>query len=192
MMSMRSNTADSLPTLRDDLSRVSSGNESSPVMVLPQRYDRQWSNPIMTALSPPPGLKQAQPERRRSHNRLRSDSGLALNTSQAAFRQHTHSNSAGRASSRPSIARALSFDSNSSVEDFSLGHSLSPELGGFVSNGKVLPDFFEPAVVRLAFSNKGTVRRFCAFAETRHDGSDIDFLRKVTISRIPNLTTSTS
>jgi hypothetical protein len=78
------------------------------------------------------------------------------------------------------------------VADFSFGHSLSPELGGFVSNGKVLPDFFEPAVVKLAFSNKGTVRRLCAFAETRHDGSDIDFLRKVTTSCTPNLATSTS
>jgi hypothetical protein len=78
------------------------------------------------------------------------------------------------------------------VADFSLGHSLSPELGGFVSNGKVIPDFFEPAVVKLAFSNKGTVRRLCAFAETRHDGSDIDFLRKVTTSCTPNLATSTS
>lgn len=192
MMSMRSNTADSLPLLRDDLNRVTSNNESNPVMVLPQRYDRQWSNPIMTALSPPPGFKPAQPQRKGSHNRLRSDSGLALNTSQAAYRQHAHSSSTGRASRRPSLARALSFDSDSSVEDFSLSHSLSPELDGFVSNGKILPDFFEPAVVKLAFSNKGTVRRLCAFAETRHDGSDIDFLRKVTTPRIPNLTTSAS
>ncbi|KAH6632131.1 hypothetical protein F5144DRAFT_602875 [Chaetomium tenue] len=179
MPPVRSNTADSLPTLGDNLSRVSRNSKSNPVLVLPQQYDRQWSNPIMTALSPPPSSKPAQPPRTNSHHRLRSDSGLALHTNQAAFRHRKYSNSAGPASARHPPARALSFDSNSSVEDFALDRSFSPELGGFVSNGKVIPDFFEPAVVKLAFSNKGTVRRLCAFAETRHDGSDIDFLRKV-------------
>ncbi|KAH6856291.1 hypothetical protein B0I37DRAFT_302599 [Chaetomium sp. MPI-CAGE-AT-0009] len=176
---MRSNTADSLPTLGDNLSRVSNDNNSNPVLVLPQQFDRQCSNPIATALSPAPGFKPAQPQRKKSHLRLRSDSGLALHTNQPAFRQRKHSNSGPSVPSRPSPARALTFDWNSSVEDFSFGHNLSPEFGGFVANGKVLPDFFEPAVVKLAFSNKEIVRRLCAFADTRHDGSDIDFLRKV-------------
>ncbi|EAQ87759.1 hypothetical protein CHGG_04378 [Chaetomium globosum CBS 148.51] len=189
MPPVRSNTADSLPTLGDNLNRVSRNSKSNPVLVLPQQYERQWSNPIMTALSPPPSSKPAQPQRKNSHHRLRSDSGLALHTNQAAFRQRKNSNSAGPVSTRHLPARALSFDSNSSVEEFALGRSFSPELGGFVSNGRVIPDFFEPAVVKLAFSNKETVRRLCAFAETRHDGSDIDFLRKVIAPHTPNVTT---
>ncbi|KAK4033815.1 hypothetical protein C8A01DRAFT_39701, partial [Parachaetomium inaequale] len=178
MMPMRSLTADSLPTLRDDLSRMES-NKSTPVLVLPHRFDRQWSNATMTALSPPPGSKSTQPRRQKSHLRLRSDSGLALHTNQPAFRQYTHYNSDGTVPTRPGPARALSFDDNSSVEELSLGHRFDAELRGLVSNGRVLPDFFEPAVIKLAFSNPATVQRLRAFAETRHGGSDIDFLLKV-------------
>jgi hypothetical protein len=73
----------------------------------------------------------------------------------------------------------LSFDGNSSLEDFSLSRQTSKELKGFVSNGKVLPDFFEPAVIELVFSNPATGKRLRKFAETRHGESDIDFLLKV-------------
>ncbi|KAK3294519.1 uncharacterized protein B0H64DRAFT_375297 [Chaetomium fimeti] len=132
MMPMRSHTADSLPTLGDTLGRISSDDNSNPVLVLPQRFDRQCSNPIVTALSPAPSPRPAQPQREKSHLRLRSDSGLALHTNQPPFRQRAHSNSG----------------------------FLSPDLGGFVTNGKVLPDFFEPAMVKLAFSNKETVEEY--------------------------------
>jgi hypothetical protein len=63
--------------------------------------------------------------------------------------------------------------------------SLSPEtaLRGYVSNDRILPDFFEPAIVRLAFSDPSTVRRLRAFAEKiRYGGPDLDFLQHVCAS----------
>jgi hypothetical protein len=153
-----------------------------PVQPLPHRFDRQSSNPVITALSPAP-LSRAAPRRKKSHQKLRNDSGLGLHTHQSGFRQPAEYSLDGSALARPRHSRALSFGENSSVEDFSLGHLPSPELEGFVSNGKVLPDFFEPAVIKLAFSNPATVQRLRKFAETRHDGSDLDFLLKVSPSR---------
>lgn len=177
-MPARSDTADSLPTLRDDLSNIDS-NRSSPKLAMPHLFERQCSNPILTALSPPPPSRTAQLQHRKSHLRLRSDSGLALHTNQAAFRHYTDYNSDGSLPIRPCRARGLSFDGNSSIEDFSLSRQPSKELKGFVSNGKVLPDFFEPAVIELVFSNPATIKRLRKFAETRHGESDIDFLLKV-------------
>ncbi|KAK4152163.1 hypothetical protein C8A00DRAFT_35187, partial [Chaetomidium leptoderma] len=134
---------------------------------------------MTTGLSPPSASKTLQLQPKKSHFRLRSDSGLALHTNQSALRQYTDNNSDGSVSTRPCRPRTLSSDGNSSVEDFSLGHRLNVELRGFVCNGKVLPDFFEPAVVKLAFSNPATGERLRQFAETRYGGSDVEFLLKV-------------
>ncbi|KAL2166172.1 hypothetical protein VTG60DRAFT_3155 [Thermothelomyces hinnuleus] len=185
MMPARSDTDDSLPTIKDDLSRPGS-NGSSPVLVRPNAYDRQPSNPIMTALSPPPpqGFKHSKPRPPQSHLRLRSDSGLALHSNQAGSRQYTHYNPDSPADSRPSPARTSSNDGTSSVEDSYSSRRLSPKLRGFAVDGRVLPDFFEPAVIKIAFSDETTVRKLRTFAETRHGGSDVDFLLKVG-SRIP-------
>jgi hypothetical protein len=181
MMSPRSITGDSVPTLRDSLIKNES-NKFHPVQPLPHQFDRQSSNPIITALSPPP-LSRATSRRKNSQQRLRSDSGLGLHTNQSGFRQHTEYSLHGSTPALPFRSRALSIDDNSSVEDFSLGHVPNIELQGFGSNGRVLLDFFEPAVIRLAFSNLATVQRLRRFAETRHGGSDIDFLLKVSQSQ---------
>jgi hypothetical protein len=174
---------DSLPTLRDSIIK-SENNKSQPIQSLPYRFDRQSSNPIITALSPPP-LSRATPRRKKSNQRLRSDSGLGLHTNQPGFLQPTEYALNGSVPTRSRHSKAPSVDENSSVEDFSLGHLPSPDLEGFVSNGKVLPDFFEPAVIKLALSNPATVQRLRKFAETRHDGSDIDFLLKVSLGPMP-------
>lgn len=178
MMPARSDTADSLPTLRDDLSIIES-NKLNSSLAMPHRFERQCSNPIVTALSPPPPSRTTQPQHRKSHLRLRSDSGLSLHTNQPAFRHYTDYNQDGSRPVRPCRARGLSFDGFSSLEDFSLSRQPSKELKGFVSNGKVLPDFFEPAVFELVLSNPATGKRLRKFAETRHGESDIDFLLKV-------------
>lgn len=179
MMPARSDTDDSLPTLKDDLSRAGS-TRTSPVLVMPHQYDRQCSNPVMTALSPPPSaLKHPKPRRQKSHLRLRSDSGLGLHTNHGALRPYTYYNPESPVESRPSPARTISYDGSSLGGRSSSSHKLSPELRGFAVNGRVLPDFFEPAVVKLAFSNQTTVQKLRAFAETRHGGSDVDFLLKV-------------
>ncbi|KAL2133387.1 hypothetical protein VTI74DRAFT_2475 [Chaetomium olivicolor] len=178
MMPARTNTADSSLTLRDDLSKVES-NTSTQTPALPWRFDRQQSNPVITALAPRPASTQQLP-RKKSHLRLRSESGLALHTNQGAFRQYTDYNPDGSLPSRPSPpVRTLSYDGNSSVEDFDIGRHRSTELKGFISHGRVLPDFFEPAVIKLAFTNPSTAQRLRRFAETRHSTSDIDFLMKV-------------
>jgi hypothetical protein len=178
MTPVRFNTADSLPTLRDDLSKIDS-NRSTPNLTMPPRFDRQCSNPIVTALSPPPPSRTTQPQHKKSHLRLRSDSGLALQTNQVAFRHYTDYSSDGSLPVRPCRARAQSFDGNSSLEELSLSRQPSKELKGFISNGKVLPDFFEPGVIELVLSNPATGKRLRTFAETRHGESDIDFLLKV-------------
>ncbi|KAJ4300122.1 hypothetical protein N0V88_002791 [Collariella sp. IMI 366227] len=131
-----------------------------------------------TALAPPPSSIQ-KPPRRKSNVRLRSDSGLALHTNQAGFRQYTGYNPDGSLPLRPSPVRTLSSDDNSSVEDFDLGRESGTDLRGFKSHDKVLPDFFEPAVIKLAFTNPSTAQRLRKFAETRHNTADIDFLMKV-------------
>ncbi|KAK4103418.1 hypothetical protein N658DRAFT_505119 [Parathielavia hyrcaniae] len=176
MMPGRSDTAGSLPSPRDDLAKMDS-NPSTPVVVWRNPFDRQGSNALSTALAPPPGPKPLP--KRKSNFRLRSDSGLALHTNQAAFRNYTEYNPDGSISTRPSRSRHPSFDDSSSVEEFIRGHHITAEPKGLVTNGKVLPDLFEPAVFKLALSNRETAQRFRAFAQTRGCGSDIDFLLKV-------------
>jgi hypothetical protein len=73
----------------------------------------------------------------------------------------------------------VSCDDCSSEEDFPLAPKPSTKLKGFESHGTVLPDFFERPLIKLAFSSRETVPRLRKFAETRHGGTDIDFLLKV-------------
>lgn len=178
IMPWKSDTAIALPTPKDDAGEVES-NRSASALVLPHRFNRQWSSPTVTPLSPPPVSNGARPQRKKSHLRLGSDSGLALHTNKAAFRQYTSYNPDGSVPNRPCCARTLSADGNSSVEDLSLGSKSGTELRGFLSNGRLLPDFFETAVVKLAFSNQTTSQRLRKFAETRYGRSDIEFLLKV-------------
>lgn len=190
MMPTRSDTADTLPTLSDESGTIDD-NRPNHALAVPHRFDRQWSNPIVTALSPPHGVKpvqpvqpirtvQPQPRRKKSHLRLRSDSGLALHTNQAAFRQYTEYKSDGSLPGRTYRSRALSYDANSSVEDFALEEEPTiEEPKGFVFEDRVLPDFFEPSVIELAFSDSATGQRLRKFAETRQGEPDIEFLLKV-------------
>lgn len=196
MMPSRSDTADTLPTLSDEPGTIND-NRSNHAVAVPRRFDRQWSNPIMTALSPPHAVKQAppaqpvqpvplaravqpQPKRKKSHGRLRSDSGMALHPIQAVYRQYADYKSDGSLSVRPFRSRALSYDATSSVEDFVLEEAPTiEEPKGFVFRDRVLPDFFEPSVIELAFSDSATGQRLRKFAETRQGEPDIDFLLKV-------------
>jgi hypothetical protein len=173
-MPLKSDTTEPLPRLNDDLSKTDS-NKPIPILVSPCRVDRQTSNPLVTALSPPPG----QLQHKKSHIRLRSDSGLALHTNQAAFRQYTHYNADGSVLARPSPVRTLSHDGNSSEEEFALHPQPSTELRGLMSHGALLPDFFEPSVIKLAFTNPETGQKLRKFAETRLGKTDTDFMLKV-------------
>ncbi|KAL1838100.1 hypothetical protein VTJ49DRAFT_3031 [Mycothermus thermophilus] len=144
----------------------------------PRPSERHGSNPFITVLSPPPAAKSVQTQHK-TQFRLRSDSGLALHTNPAAFRQYTAYNNDGSLSTRPCRGRTPSLDATGSVEEHSSGCSPERDVQGFSLNGRVLPDFFEPAVIRLAFSDPCIVRRLRAFAETRYGGPDIDFLQHV-------------
>lgn len=186
MMPLRSDTDDTLPTVKDDLNRPEN-YWSGQVLMTFHTDDPQSSNPITTALSPPPPpeeFKRRKPRRSQSHLRLRSDSSIALHSKQAPYRQYTHCNTGSSANSRPSPARALSHDGTSSTGGSSSSRRLNPELRGFSVQGKAFSDFFEPAIIKMAFSDETTVRKLRAFAETRHGKSDLDFLLKVS-SRIP-------
>lgn len=195
MLPARSNTADSLATLRDDNLNNVDSSRSTPIQVSPHAFERQWSNPFLTALSPPPVGKasqrqplsppppppQLQPQHKTSHFRLRSDSGFALHTNHTAFRQYTGYNPDGSLPSRPGTSRALSFEEYSSEEEFPAPLRPNTKLNGLLSHGTVLPDFFEPNLIKLAFSNPETGQRLRKFAETRHGGAGIDFLLKVSL-----------
>lgn len=174
MQPQRSDTDESLLTVKDG-SGINERKSSTPVQV-----HREWSNPILTELSPRPAPKSPQSPGPKSSFRVRSDSGLAWNTNQAPFRRSAHRTPESWLSAWSSSATALSDeDENSSEEDHLLDHSSSKDVKGLVSNGQLLPDFFEPAVIDLVLSNPDTVRRLRAFAQVRHTGSDIDFLSKV-------------
>lgn len=70
-------------------------------------------------------------------------------------------------------------DGTSSVEDFSLVAETGSEDKAPVSGSKVLPDFFDPAVVKLVFSNPATEQKLRQFADSRHGAADMEFLLKV-------------
>ncbi|KAK3306782.1 uncharacterized protein B0T15DRAFT_152591 [Chaetomium strumarium] len=184
MASAESEGEESLPTTPTPKGESSKAEGKRPKVVLApvERFDRQ-SNPIVTALSPPPSAQAVQQphlHRMKSHSRLRSDSGLALHGNQAVFRQHASYKPEGSFPSRPGPA-AVNLDDNDSVEDFRfcLGHKPSTELQGFVAQGKVIPDFFANSWVKMAFSSTETGQRIRRFAETRHSGADMDFVLKV-------------
>lgn len=176
-MSARSDASDSPQTQRGGLSRIDEGHDA-----VSHQYDRQWSNPFMTALSPPPpGFEATQPQQQRKKPplRLRSDSGLALHPSPIPLRQYSNCSQDCLSPTQLCYARKPSIDGFSNVEEVSLDHQLSTELRGFASSARVLPNFFEPAVIKLAFSNSSTGQRLRKFAETRPPEPDIDFLLKV-------------
>lgn len=180
LTAVRSDMADTVSSRRDSLGKGDSDNSStSPRQV---NRERHGSSPMITILSPPPA-KSAEPQQK-IPTRLRSDSGLALHTNPAAFRQYTEHNDDGSLPEKGTSRRRMgAMSATSSVK--SCSPSLSPEtaLRGYVSNDRILPDFFEPAIVRLAFSDPSTVRRLRAFAEKiRYGGPDLDFLQHVCAS----------
>ncbi|KAK4146040.1 uncharacterized protein C8A04DRAFT_35316 [Dichotomopilus funicola] len=174
MQPQRSDTDESLLTLKGDPGN-NERNTSTPVQV-----HREWSDPILTALSPRPAPKSPQSSGPKSSFRPRSDSGLAWTTNQAPFRRSAHGKPDSWLSAWSTSATVLSDEEeNSSEADHASDHPPITDLKGLVLNGQVLPDFFEPAVIDLVLSNPDTVRRLRAFAQIRHTGSDIDFLSKV-------------
>ncbi|KAK4236536.1 hypothetical protein C8A03DRAFT_45493 [Achaetomium macrosporum] len=180
-MPAESDPAESLPTPRDG-SRQTSSKRPDLALAPPERFDRHSSNPVVTALSPPPSSKVTQPQLQhsKSHVRLRSDSGLAFQTNQPVFRQYAGYGPEGSVPSRSGPA-TLKIEEKDSVEDFRfcLGNRRSTELQGFVAHDKVVPDFFANPWVKMAFSSTETGQRLRRFAETRHGGADIDFVLKV-------------
>ncbi|KAL2267120.1 hypothetical protein VTJ83DRAFT_4397 [Remersonia thermophila] len=160
---------------RDSVSKVDSDYSSTS----PQRSERHGGNSLMTALSPPPATKPARPKHKTLF-RLRSDSGLALHSNPSAFRQYTaYNNDGSPQTTRPHRRRTPSLDVTSSIEDYAIGYGPEKDPPDLPSDGTVPLDFFDPAVIRLAFSDPSTVRRFRAFAEVRDGGSDMDFLQHV-------------
>lgn len=148
------------------------------VRVLPYPFDRQSSNPLITQLSPPPVSKAGTLKSQDSHSRLRSDSGLAFHTNQAAFRQYTDYNPDGSLPSRPRHERGVSSLSEISSPGDLSGTETTVEDKAPVPK-KQLPRFFEPAVINLAFANPTTEQKLRKFAESRHGGADLEFLQKV-------------
>lgn len=175
-MSARSDASDSPQTPRGGLSRIDESHDA-----ISHQYARQWNNPFMTALSPPPpSFDATQPQQQKKPPlRLRSDSGLALHPSPVPLRQYSNCSQDCLSPTQLCYARKPSIDGFSNVEEVSLDHQLSTELRGFASSERVLPNFFEPAVIKLAFSNSSTGQRLRKFAETRPSEPDIEFLLKV-------------
>ncbi|KAK3905642.1 hypothetical protein C8A05DRAFT_30525 [Staphylotrichum tortipilum] len=175
-MAARSDASDSPQTPRGGLSRIDEGHDA-----ISHQYARQWSNPFVTALSPPQSSEATQQpqQHKKLPLRLRSDSGLALHPSPIPLRQYSNCSQDCLSPTQLCYARKPSIDGFSNLEEVSLDHQLSTELRGFASSDRLLPNFFEPAVIKLAFSNSSTGLRLRKFAETRPSEPDIDFLLKV-------------
>lgn len=182
MLPTRTDSPDSRGTLRDDMS---SGQDSAtptptPILILPNPFERQSSNPTTTLRSPARGPSPTKlRSQKSSHLRLRSDSGLGFHTNPAAFRQYTDYNQDGSVPSRPCRARSPSPDGDSSVEDFCLAPRLSTQVRRPDRGSRLLPDFSDPAVIKLVCSNPATVQRLHKFAQRRSGAADIEFLLKV-------------
>ncbi|KAK0744824.1 hypothetical protein B0T21DRAFT_380955 [Apiosordaria backusii] len=160
MLSVKRDTLDSLSTLSDGHSLRGSG-----VLVLPCPSDTRTSVTNATALSPPPASKAPQIQQSGCvPSRLRSDSGLSLHTNQAAFRQYTDYNSDGSVRSRSSHTKVRSSNEGGSIDDTSVGPKPSVVFKDAILQAKLLPNFFEPAVVKLAFSNPTTGHKLCRYA----------------------------
>ncbi|KAL2259821.1 hypothetical protein VTK26DRAFT_6362 [Humicola hyalothermophila] len=145
-------------------------------------FDGQDTNPTLTSLSPPPSaIHTPRLNLKGSHLRLRSDSGLSMHTNQAAFRQYTDYNTNGSLPPRPSHASSSGWDGDSSAEDISSGSKANTDRTTTPSSPtrKSLPDFFNPDIVKLAFSNPETEQKLRQFAESRHDATGMEFLAKV-------------
>ncbi|KAK4465861.1 hypothetical protein QBC42DRAFT_217879 [Cladorrhinum samala] len=184
MLSVKRDTVDSFCSLSESRGRRSSIHPNA-VLVLPFRNESRWSNPNATALRPPPLASTASTapplQSKGLHLRLRSDSGLSLHTNQSAFRQYTDYNSDGSWGSRYSPTRSHSLTKSCSTDNFRLvskpfSNSASKDI---IAPPKTLPDFFDPAIIKLAFSNPATGQRLCQFARTRNSGADMEFLLKV-------------
>jgi hypothetical protein len=155
------------------------GKRPKILLARAERLDRQ-PKPILTTLSPPSsaeGVQEPRLHHPKSHGRLRSDSGLALQGSQPAVRQHKTKGP------WPSLSSPVEvdLDDDGSEEDFRfcLDHKPSTEFQGFMSQGKVIPDFFAPSWIRMAFSSTETGQRIRRFAEMRRSEADVDFVLKV-------------
>ncbi|KAK4188767.1 hypothetical protein QBC35DRAFT_381861 [Podospora australis] len=196
MLSVKRDTFDSLSTWSDDQSRRGSTQSTTPVLTLPYPNDQRSSlTNITTALSPPPTKasppqslphttqfrtqqqQQQQPSGHGTRVRLRSDSGLSFHTNQAAFRQYTDYSSDGSVRSHSSRTSPNSIEVGSI--DTAVSLSPKPNLNEALIQAKLLPDFFDPAVIKLAFSNPTIGHRLCQFAKGRDSAADMEFLVKV-------------
>ncbi|KAK0643421.1 hypothetical protein B0T16DRAFT_512645 [Cercophora newfieldiana] len=177
---MRRDTLDSLSTLDEDWSRRGSA-QSNVVLVLPYRFGPPPADPsATTVLSPPPVRRSPKLSRANNlHLRLRSDSGLALHTNQAALRQYTDYTSNGSPRSTGTRGRPLSYDAASTIDTISVGNGRSLELKESTRQNKPLPNFFGPEAIKMAFSDPTTGQRLCQFAKSRHCAADVEFLIKV-------------
>ncbi|KAK4199983.1 hypothetical protein QBC40DRAFT_77074 [Triangularia verruculosa] len=177
MLSVKRGTLDSLSTLSDSQSLRGSG-----ILVLPSLNDPRSSVPNATALSPPPASKPPQPQQNSCvPSRLRSDSGLSLHTNQAAFRQYTDYNSDGSVRSGSSHTKAGSSTEAGSLDNVPIGPKPSIALKDTILQAKLLPNFFDPAVIKLAFSNPTTGHKLCRYAASKGGAvaNQMDFLIRV-------------
>ncbi|KAK0665604.1 hypothetical protein QBC41DRAFT_11562 [Cercophora samala] len=177
MLSLKRDTLDSLSTLSDGQSL-----RGSDLLTFPCLNDPRSSVPNATALSPPPASKPHQIQSTGCvPSRLRSDSGLSLHTNQAAFRHYTDYNSDGSVRSQSSRTKAGSSTEGGSVEDAPIGPKPSILLKDAILQAKLLPNFFDPAVIKLAFSNPTTGHKLCRYAARKGGASAtyMDFLIKV-------------
>lgn len=183
MGATRRDTLDSLSTLDGDWSRRGSA-QSNVVLVLPYRFGPPPADPsTTTVLSPPPARRSPKLRANNLHLRLRSDSGLALHTNQAALRQYTDYTSNGSPRPTDTRGRPLSYDAVSNVDTISLGNGRSLEIKEPARHSRPLPNFFGSEAIKMAFSNPTTGQRLCQFARSRHCAADVEFLLKVLAAR---------
>ncbi|KAK1755841.1 putative Phototropin [Echria macrotheca] len=130
-----------------------------------------------TFRSPPPDSRPSKPQKDTIQVQLRSGSGLSFHTNRAAFRHYTDYNKDGTLRLAGKRARSSGFDPLSADTLPTRDRSLEPKRHR--PETKPLPDFFDPDVMKMAFSDPVTGRRLYHFAKSRHRAADVLFLVKV-------------
>ncbi|KAK1783075.1 hypothetical protein QBC45DRAFT_153542 [Copromyces sp. CBS 386.78] len=183
MLRSRRGTLDSIPCspygVDSDLERRGS-DQSSTSMVLPYKSNTTATLTHPTALSPPPATASPKLKPERTHVRLRSDSALSMHTNKSSmFRQYPDSRSESPMDPSPWYwKKQRDIDAVSTIDTISLGGTTSVASSEHAQYVGALPNLFDRAVIKMAFSDLGVGSKLRGFAKARNYSVDVELLLK--------------
>lgn len=187
MWRSRRGTLDSIPCspygVDSDLKRRGS-DQSSTSMVLPYKSNTTATLTHPTALSPPPAPASPKLKPERTHVRLRSDSALSMHTNKSSFRQYPDSRSESPMNSPWYWKKQKDVDAVSTIDTISLGGTTSVASSEHAQYVGSLPNLFDRAVIKMAFSDPEVGSKLRDFAKVRNYSVDVELLLKVCSSSL--------